>query len=62
MTLFIRKVSGVDLLEKSLTNKKPGYADYVKSTPPFLPKLKFWIGLATVCTITVLMFQMLGAE
>ena len=39
MTLFIRKVSGVDLLEKSLKTAKPGYAEYIASTPPFFPKL-----------------------
>lgn len=39
MTLFIRKVSGVDLLEKSLKAGKPGYENYIASTPPFFPKL-----------------------
>ena len=57
MTLFIRKVSGVDLLEKSLTNKKPGYDDYIKSTPPFLPRLKFWLGLTIACVIAIMIFN-----
>ena len=38
MTLFIRKVSGVDLLEKSLKTNKPGYAEYIKQVPAFFPK------------------------
>lgn len=42
MTFFIRKVSGVDLLEKSLKNKKPGYDDYAANVPPFFPRLNFW--------------------
>jgi steroid 5-alpha reductase family enzyme len=43
MTLFIRKVSGVDLLEKSLKTQKPGYEEYVSRTPPFVPRLpRFW--------------------
>jgi hypothetical protein len=49
MTLFIRTVSGVDLLEKDLKNSKPGYAEYIASTPPFLPKMSFWIGLVFFC-------------
>lgn len=37
MTVLLRRVSGVSLLEKSLTKRKPGYADYVASTSPFFP-------------------------
>jgi steroid 5-alpha reductase family enzyme len=37
MTLFLIKVSGVALLEKSLVNTKPGYAEYVRTTSPFIP-------------------------
>lgn len=55
MTLFIVKVSGVALLEKNLKVKKPGYDDYVNSTPAFFPKLNFWIllaaGIAVIATI-----------
>ena len=40
MTLLIRYVSGVTLLEKDLGTTKPGYESYVKNTPPFFPK--FW--------------------
>lgn len=37
MTFFLLKVSGVTLLEKSLVQTKPQYADYVKRTSAFLP-------------------------
>lgn len=37
MTYLLRFVSGVALLEKDLSNKKPGYAEYVASTNAFIP-------------------------
>lgn len=37
MTLFLVKVSGVALLEKTLAHTKPGYAEYVASTSAFIP-------------------------
>jgi steroid 5-alpha reductase family enzyme len=37
MTLLLRKVSGVTLLERTLIDTKPGYQDYIKSTNAFLP-------------------------
>jgi steroid 5-alpha reductase family enzyme len=37
MTLLIIKVSGVALLEKSLTDTKPQYRDYIQKTSSFLP-------------------------
>jgi steroid 5-alpha reductase family enzyme len=37
MTLLIIKVSGVALLEKSLTEQKPQYRDYIDKTSAFLP-------------------------
>ena len=37
MTLLLVRVSGVALLEKTLTNTKPGYAEYVRSTSAFIP-------------------------
>lgn len=58
MTLFIRKVSGVDLLEKSLANNKPGYADYIASTPAFLPKKFFWISLSMACLVAVIIYKL----
>ncbi len=37
MTALIIKVSGVALLEKTLTNTKPQYKDYIEKTSPFIP-------------------------
>lgn len=37
MTLFLIKVSGVALLEKTLKNSKPGYQEYIETTSPFIP-------------------------
>jgi steroid 5-alpha reductase family enzyme len=37
MTLLIIKVSGVALLEKTLTCTKPQYRDYIRKTSSFLP-------------------------
>jgi len=37
MTLLIIKVSGVALLEKSLKDRKPEYAEYVRKTSSFIP-------------------------
>lgn len=37
MTLLLIKVSGVALLEKTLSNTKPGYKEYVESTSAFIP-------------------------
>ena len=45
MTIFLRKVSGVDLLEKTLKSSKPGYENYIASTPAFLPGRIFWSAL-----------------
>ena len=38
MTLFLRRVSGVTLLEKSLVKRRAGYEDYVARTSPFVPR------------------------
>jgi steroid 5-alpha reductase family enzyme len=38
MTLFLRRVSGVTLLEKSLVKRRAGYAEYVARTSPFVPR------------------------
>lgn len=38
MTVLLRRVSGVTLLEKSLVKRREGYADYVARTSPFLPR------------------------
>jgi steroid 5-alpha reductase family enzyme len=37
MTILLRRVSGVTLLERSLAKRKPGYAEYMARTPPFVP-------------------------
>ena len=37
MTVLLLKVSGVVLLERSLTVSRPGYADYVRRTSAFVP-------------------------
>jgi steroid 5-alpha reductase family enzyme len=37
MTWLLRRFSGVPLLEKGLHETRPGYADYVARTSPFLP-------------------------
>lgn len=37
MTLLLLRVSGVALLEKTLTQTKPQYADYVANTSAFIP-------------------------
>lgn len=37
MTALIIKVSGVAMLEKSLSSDKPGYAEYVRRTSAFFP-------------------------
>jgi steroid 5-alpha reductase family enzyme len=37
ITFLLLKVSGVSLLEKALVDRRPGYADYIASTPAFLP-------------------------
>lgn len=37
MTVLLLKVSGVPLLEKDLGRHRPGYADYVRRTPAFVP-------------------------
>lgn len=37
MTTLLVKVSGVALLERSMKNEKPGYAEYVRKTSAFIP-------------------------
>jgi len=37
MTTLLLRVSGVALLEKTLTTAKPGYKEYVESTSAFIP-------------------------
>lgn len=37
MTVLLRRVSGVTLLEKSLKKRREGYDEYIRRTSPFLP-------------------------
>lgn len=39
MTWLLLEVSGVALLEKGLTSTKPGYAEYVRRTSAFIPRM-----------------------
>ncbi len=39
MTVLLRRVSGVTLLEKSLVKRRAGYDAYVARTSPFVPRL-----------------------
>ncbi len=38
MTVLLRRVSGVTLLERSLVKRRAGYVEYVARTSPFLPR------------------------
>jgi steroid 5-alpha reductase family enzyme len=39
ITFLLIRVSGVAMLEKTLKETKPGYAEYIASTPAFFPRL-----------------------
>jgi steroid 5-alpha reductase family enzyme len=39
MTFLLVRVSGVAMLEKDQAAKKPGYADYIRTVPAFIPRL-----------------------
>ena len=39
MTILLLKVSGVSLLESSIKERRPAYADYIKNTNAFFPGL-----------------------
>jgi len=38
MTVLLRRVSGVTLLERSLKKRRAGYDDYIARTSPFVPR------------------------
>ncbi len=40
MSFFLLKVSGVTLLEKDISERRPGYAEYVRTTNAFFPGRK----------------------
>ena len=44
MTFFLRYVSGVALLEKSLKSHKPGYDQYIANVPAFIPTPRSILG------------------
>ena len=37
MTLLLLKISGITLMEETITERRPGYADYVRRTSAFIP-------------------------
>jgi steroid 5-alpha reductase family enzyme len=38
MTVLLLRVSGVSLLERTITSRRPGYAEYVRRTSAFIPR------------------------
>jgi len=38
MTILLLRVSGVAMLERTIVDRRPGYADYVRRTSSFIPK------------------------
>ena len=38
MTILLRRVSGVVMLEKTIGRRRAGYADYIARTSPFIPR------------------------
>ena len=38
---LLLKLSGVPLLEKTITSPRPKYREYIESTPAFFPRLPF---------------------
>lgn len=39
ITFLLLKVSGVVMLDAALVDRRPGYADYIRSTPAFVPRI-----------------------
>lgn len=39
ITFLLLKVSGVAMLDAALVDRRPGYAEYIRSTPAFFPRL-----------------------
>ena len=42
ITFLLLKVSGVAMLDAALEERRPGYAEYIRSTPAFLPLGRKW--------------------
>ena len=38
MTILLLRVSGVALLERTISDRRPGYVDYARRTSPFIPR------------------------
>lgn len=38
MTVLLRRVSGVPMLERTMVKRRPDYASYIATTSPFLPR------------------------
>ena len=38
MTVLLRRVSGVVMLEKTIGKRRAGYDEYIKCTSPFIPR------------------------
>ena len=38
LSFFLLKVSGVSLLEKDISERRPGYREYVERTSAFIPR------------------------
>jgi steroid 5-alpha reductase family enzyme len=41
ITFLLLKVSGVAMLDAAMVERRPDYADYVATTPAFVPRLRF---------------------
>lgn len=39
ITFLLIKVSGVAMLDSALVDRRPGYGDYIRTTPAFVPRL-----------------------
>ena len=39
MSIFLMRVSGVAMLERTLVTTKPGYQEYIQTTPAFFPRI-----------------------
>ena len=40
ITFLLMKVSGVAMLDAALVDRRPGYAEHIRSTPAFFPRLR----------------------
>lgn len=40
ITFLLMRVSGVTLLETALVDRRPGYSEYMRTTPAFFPRLR----------------------